>query len=95
MRSCIRPSFLLVAENAIALREVGGIEAIIDAINRYLDVFCVVDYGCFALCNLADDCTESCSFLFRTASTFSASSISRGYSSMRRSSACAQRFEVL
>lgn len=34
----------------------GGIHHIVAALLRHQDAFTVIDYGCFALCNIGDEC---------------------------------------
>lgn len=34
----------------------GGINQIVAALRRHEDAFTVIDYGCFALCNIGDEC---------------------------------------
>jgi hypothetical protein len=52
---CAIGNLVIDGDNAEALLELKGIETIIAAINRHLGNFSVVDYGCFALCNMGDD----------------------------------------
>jgi len=52
---CALGNLVIDADNAQRLTELEGIEAIIYAIKRHPTSFPVLDYGCFALCNLGDE----------------------------------------
>jgi len=51
---CAIGNLVIAPENASMLKERHGIESIVSAIRRNSDSFAVLDYGCFALCNIGD-----------------------------------------
>jgi hypothetical protein len=52
---CALGNLVIDPDNAQMLHDMKGIEGIVDAISRHLESFVVLDYGCFALCNIGDD----------------------------------------
>ena len=60
---CAIGNLVIDGANAHKLNEVHGVEIIVEIMKRNRDSFTVVDYGCFALCNLGDDCALRVSLL--------------------------------
>jgi hypothetical protein len=52
---CSLGNLVIDGDNAQKLCEVNGVEAIVKTMSRHSNSFPVLDYGCFALCNLGDD----------------------------------------
>jgi len=52
---CAIGNLVIDGKNAQALMELRGIESIVGALSRHPDSFSVMDYGCFALCNMGDN----------------------------------------
>jgi hypothetical protein len=52
---CAIGNLVIDGKNSQDLMELKGIESILNALTRHHDNFSVVDYGCFALCNMSDD----------------------------------------
>jgi hypothetical protein len=52
---CAIGNLVIDADNAQRLSDVGGIEGIVLTMQSFSGSFPVLDYGCFALCNLGDE----------------------------------------
>jgi hypothetical protein len=52
---CAIGNLVIDGENAQVLLDVKGVEVIVEAMKKHLSSFTVIDYACFALCNLGDE----------------------------------------